>query len=62
VAPNWCRVTRGSRIASNQKMKAMRGRIALQSTSCEIHRERVLSFAAAFGVRTRPRVAFVPHP
>ena len=47
-------------------MKAMRGRIALQSTSCKIHRERVLSFALAFGVPTacppvrgRPHVAFV---
>jgi hypothetical protein len=43
-------------------MKAMRERIALQSTSCEIHHERVLNFAAAFGVPTRPRVAFVPRP
>jgi hypothetical protein len=42
-------------------MKAMRGRIALQSTPCETHRALVLSFAAAFGVRTRPRVAFVPY-
>ena len=39
----------------------MLGRIALQSTSCEIHRERVLSFAVALGVRTRPRVAFGQH-
>jgi hypothetical protein len=36
----------------------MRGRIALQSTACEIHRECYLYFAPAFGVRTRPRVAF----
>ena len=40
-------------------MKAMRGRIA--GTWCEIQREWVLSFAAAFGVRTRLRVAFVQH-
>jgi hypothetical protein len=38
--------------------KAMRRRIALQSTSCEIHWRGVLCFAPAFGVRTRPRVAF----
>jgi hypothetical protein len=39
----------------------MRGRIELQSTSCKIHRERTLSFAAALGVRTRPRVVLVRH-
>src|SRR4029077_19440623 len=38
--------------------KAMRRRIAFQSTSCEIHRGRLFRFAAALGVRTRPRVAF----
>ena len=43
------------------KMKAMRGRIALQSTLCEIHRDRLVSFAAAFGARTRPRITFVQH-
>src|SRR5439155_4834854 len=39
-------------------MKAMRRRIALQSTSCEMHERRYYHFAEAFGVRTRPRVAF----
>lgn len=42
-------------------MKAMRGRIALEGTSCEIHRERLFDFAAAFGVRARSRVVFVEH-
>ena len=42
-------------------MKAMRERIALQSASCDIHRERVLSFAAAFGVRACNPVAFLRH-
>jgi len=59
VAANGCRVAAGIGTQRSTKMKAMRGRIALQSTSCKIHREPVLSFAAAFGVRTRPRVAFV---
>jgi predicted aspartyl protease len=39
--------------------KAMRGRIALQSTSCKIHRSGLFSSPVAFGVRTRPRVAFM---
>jgi len=42
-------------------MKAMRGRIALQSTSCDVDCERVFSFAAAFGVDARPPVAFLRH-
>jgi hypothetical protein len=42
-------------------MKAMHAGIALQSTSGEIHRERIVSFAAAFGVRTRPRIPLVWH-
>src|SRR5262249_13044972 len=61
LAAKGCRVAAGSGIERSRKMKAMRGRIALQGTPCEIHRLLVLSFAAAFGVRTRPRVAFVPH-
>ena len=36
----------------------MRGHNALQSAPCAIHTERLLHFAPAFGVRTRPRVAF----
>jgi hypothetical protein len=35
----------------------MRRRIALHSTSCEMHGKPFL-FRGAFGVRTRPRVAF----
>ena len=37
----------------------MRGRMALQSTACEMHQKRRIRFAKAFGVRTRPRVAFM---
>ena len=37
----------------------MRGRMALQSTPCEMHQKRWIRFAKAFGVRTRPRVAFM---
>jgi hypothetical protein len=37
-------------------MKAMRGLIALQKHSCEIHQRRFL-FREALGVRARPRVA-----
>ena len=59
---NWLRTGAESRLRAESnavgKLKAMRGRIALQSTSCKIHRERVLSFAAAFGVRTRPQRRF----
>ena len=43
--------------------KAMRGRIALQSTSCEMGERTLLGFAQALGVRMRPRIAFnaAPH-
>ena len=40
-----------------QGTKAMRGRIALQSTSCETWARSGPYFAQALGVRTRPRVA-----
>jgi hypothetical protein len=49
----WSSVTLGSR-----SCKAMRGRITLQGTTCEINQIRPLFFCVAFGVRTRPRVAF----
>ena len=39
--------------------KAMRRRIALQSTACEMHQERWIRFGKALGVRTRLRVAFI---
>jgi hypothetical protein len=42
-----------------QMPKAMRGRIALQSTSCEMGGRTLLGFAQALGVRTRPRVALM---
>jgi hypothetical protein len=37
----------------------MRGRIALQSTACEIQWRSLVFFAPALGVRTRPRVALM---
>src|SRR6266516_146124 len=37
--------------------KAMRGRIALQSTSCEVSRKAHSAFAAALGVHARPHAA-----
>jgi hypothetical protein len=39
-------------------IKAMRRRIALQSTACEIYARCPFRFAPAFGVRGRPRAAF----
>jgi predicted aspartyl protease len=51
------RMTNGEAIPNVQMIKAMRRRIALQSTSCEITRSGLFRFASAFGVRTRPRVA-----
>jgi len=50
-------MTNGEAIPNVQMIKAMRRRIALQSTSCEIARNGLLRFAPAFGMRTRPRVA-----
>src|SRR5207249_189791 len=44
-------------IPNVQMIKAMRRRIALQSTSCEIARNGLLRFAPAFGMPTRRRVA-----
>jgi len=53
-------------MSNGQMAKAMRRRIALQSTLCEMHRTGLFHFARAFGVRTacppvcrRPRVAFM---
>src|SRR5215211_3140247 len=37
--------------------KVMRGRTALQSTSCEMQERSLFCFAKAFRVRTRPRIA-----
>src|SRR6266550_7738110 len=42
--------------------KAMRGRIALQSTSCEMGERTLLGFAQALGVRMRPRIALTLRP
>src|SRR2546430_2589973 len=52
------RTSINTRTTWSRQVKAMRGRIALQSTSCEM-RERLFCFARALGVRTRPRVAFL---
>jgi hypothetical protein len=41
-----------------ERAKAMRGRIALQSTSCKIY-GKLVCFHGALGVRARPRVALV---
>jgi hypothetical protein len=43
-------------------IKAMRGRIALQSTACEIYARCPFRFAPAFGVRARLRAAFGNYP
>src|SRR5438132_6531587 len=45
-----------------QMAKAMRGRIALQSTSCEMGERTLLGFAQALGVRMRPRIALTLRP
>ena len=65
-----CRLSNGARIAHVQKASAMRGRIALQSTSCETRAGSVFYFAQArhgtspsdwrtLRVHARPHVAFV---
>jgi hypothetical protein len=50
-------MTNDERSSNAQMKKAMRGRTAFQSTSCEMRERRLFCFARAFGVRTRPRVA-----
>src|SRR5262245_2127912 len=43
---------------NGMRSKAMRGRIALQSTACEILQRRIQVSRKLFGVRVRPRAAF----
>jgi predicted aspartyl protease len=52
-----CRMPKAERITFGHVTKAMRGRIALQSTSCEMQAGSVFYFAQALGGRTRPRIA-----
>ena len=55
-------VSGGAQYNVNARVKAMRRRIALQSTSCEILPNASFDFREALGVRTRLRVAFLCAP
>jgi predicted aspartyl protease len=55
------RVTNDEGSPNGKMTKAMRGLIALQSTSCEIRDKSVFCFAKALGVRTRPRVTLLRY-